>query len=150
MTDKETIEAALRYIQHVGANHVMRGEAHPQQWIVDGLERILSAPTEARRIVTVEMMQAGVHEFKDFANRLETGMSLERALVKVYEVMRALEAPVSPLAPSQEKPTVRLCGCPGVCQGYETLSKGVVCSMHVPESIVRGPQHGPKGENNVG
>ena len=31
--------AALNYIRHVGANHTMRGEPHPQQWIVDGLER---------------------------------------------------------------------------------------------------------------
>lgn len=34
-------------------------------------------------------------------------------------------------------PQLRLCGCPGACQGYATLSKGVVCSMHVPESIAR-------------
>ena len=32
-------DAALNYIRHVGANHVMRGDPHPQQWIVDGLER---------------------------------------------------------------------------------------------------------------
>lgn len=45
-SDQEMIESALRYIQHVGANHVMRGEAHPQQWIVDGLERILAQRSE--------------------------------------------------------------------------------------------------------
>lgn len=28
---------ALAYILHVGANHTMRGEPHPQQWIVTGL-----------------------------------------------------------------------------------------------------------------
>lgn len=32
---------ALNYICHVGANHVMRGQPHPQQWLVDGLEAAL-------------------------------------------------------------------------------------------------------------
>jgi len=31
-------EGALNYIRHVGSNWTMRGEPHPQQWIVDGLE----------------------------------------------------------------------------------------------------------------
>lgn len=35
---------------------------------------------------------------------------------------------------------MRLCECPGACQGYATLSKGLVCAMHVPESIARPPQ----------
>ena len=34
---KSIFDGALRYIQHVGANHTMRGKPHPQQWIVDGL-----------------------------------------------------------------------------------------------------------------
>lgn len=38
---REAMEPALRYIQHVGANHTMRGEAHPQQRIVDLLTRAL-------------------------------------------------------------------------------------------------------------
>lgn len=33
---------ALAYINHVGANHTMRGEPHPQQWLVDKLQANLS------------------------------------------------------------------------------------------------------------
>lgn len=36
---REIYEGALNYIRHVGANHVMRGEPHPQAWLVDGLEQ---------------------------------------------------------------------------------------------------------------
>ena len=36
---KDIYEGALNYIRHVGSNWTMRGEPHPQQWIVDGLER---------------------------------------------------------------------------------------------------------------
>jgi hypothetical protein len=42
-------DAALNYIRHVGANHVMRGEPHPQQWIVDGLERCGRSPHEGEK-----------------------------------------------------------------------------------------------------
>ena len=42
---REIYQGALNYIQHVGANNVMRGELHPQQWLVDGL--IAAAPTNA-------------------------------------------------------------------------------------------------------
>lgn len=38
---KEAMRDALAYIKHVGANHTMRGEPHPQQWIVDKLEALL-------------------------------------------------------------------------------------------------------------
>ena len=34
----KTLDDALRYIQHVGANHVMRGQPHPQQWLVENLQ----------------------------------------------------------------------------------------------------------------
>ena len=40
---REAIEPALRYIQHVGANAVMRGQPHPQQWIVDALESVMKS-----------------------------------------------------------------------------------------------------------
>ena len=43
----EAVEPALRYIQHVGANAVMRGEPHPQQWIVDKLEALLKSNNAA-------------------------------------------------------------------------------------------------------
>jgi hypothetical protein len=36
---KDIYEGALCYIKHVGSNWTMRGEPHPQQWLVDGLER---------------------------------------------------------------------------------------------------------------
>ena|SRR3990167_774527 len=39
----EALESALRYIQHVGANHIMCGQPHPQQWIVDKLEEVIRA-----------------------------------------------------------------------------------------------------------
>lgn len=38
MVPAEIHDAALNYIRHVGSNWTMRGEPHPQQWIVDGLE----------------------------------------------------------------------------------------------------------------
>ena len=38
----EIYRGALNYIKHVGGNWTMRGEPHPQQWIVDGLERCTS------------------------------------------------------------------------------------------------------------
>lgn len=55
----EMIQAALNYIKHVGANWTMRGEPHPQQWIVDGLERILATPSatllpEEARVLLIE------------------------------------------------------------------------------------------------
>lgn len=34
----DIFQAALNYIRHCGANQIMRGEPHPQQMIVDGLE----------------------------------------------------------------------------------------------------------------
>lgn len=40
---RNILEGALRYIEHVGANHTMRGEPHPQQWLVDGLRIILAS-----------------------------------------------------------------------------------------------------------
>jgi len=42
---REIYQGALNYIQHVGANNVMRGELHPQQWLVDGM--LAAAPTNA-------------------------------------------------------------------------------------------------------
>lgn len=33
----------LAYIRHVGANQTMRGEPHPQQWLVDWLESTITA-----------------------------------------------------------------------------------------------------------
>ena len=45
---KPVYQAALNYIQHVGANHVMRGEPHPQQWIVDGLLAAAPSPNEEK------------------------------------------------------------------------------------------------------
>lgn len=35
---RATVEAALNYIKHVGANHTMRGQEHPQAWLVRDLE----------------------------------------------------------------------------------------------------------------
>lgn len=46
MDDKDALEllqGALNYIKHVGANQTMRGQQHPQQWLVDGLEQLLHA-----------------------------------------------------------------------------------------------------------
>lgn len=41
-------QGALNYIRHVGANWTERGEPHPQQWIVDGLElAAVSQPSRA-------------------------------------------------------------------------------------------------------
>lgn len=34
----DTLDSALAYINHVGANHTMRGQPHPQQWLVENLE----------------------------------------------------------------------------------------------------------------
>jgi hypothetical protein len=48
-TQRTMVEAALNYINHVGSNWTMRGEPHPQQWIVDGLAAFLAAPSEAPR-----------------------------------------------------------------------------------------------------
>ena len=39
--NRKVMQDALNYIRHVGANHVMRGQPHPQQWIVDELEAVL-------------------------------------------------------------------------------------------------------------
>lgn len=38
----DAAEPALRYIEHVGANHVMRGEPHPQEKIVTDLQAALT------------------------------------------------------------------------------------------------------------
>lgn len=38
----EHLISALNYIKHCGANAVMRGQPHPQQQIVDGLECALA------------------------------------------------------------------------------------------------------------
>ena len=46
---KPVYQAALNYIQHVGANHVMRGEPHPQQWIVDGLLAVAPSLNEEKQ-----------------------------------------------------------------------------------------------------
>jgi hypothetical protein len=42
--DNALLRDALAYINHVGANHTMRGEPHPQQWLVDKLEAAVNAP----------------------------------------------------------------------------------------------------------
>jgi hypothetical protein len=34
----DIMRSALAYIKHVGANHTMRGQPHPQQWLVDKME----------------------------------------------------------------------------------------------------------------
>ena len=44
MVPREIFDGALNYINHCGSNQIMRGEPHPQQWIVDGL---LAASTNA-------------------------------------------------------------------------------------------------------
>jgi len=43
---RAAMEPALRYIEHIGANHVMRGEPHPQQKIVDDLRAALTQREE--------------------------------------------------------------------------------------------------------
>src|SRR5690348_7469879 len=45
---REAAEPALRYIQHVGANHTERGEPHPQRWIVDKLTAALGKQGHAQ------------------------------------------------------------------------------------------------------
>ena len=45
LVPREIYQGALNYIQHCGANQIMRGEPHPQQWLVDGL---LAAAPEAK------------------------------------------------------------------------------------------------------
>jgi hypothetical protein len=42
------VRDALAYIKHVGANHTMRGEPHPQQWLVDKLEANLNSSFAAK------------------------------------------------------------------------------------------------------
>lgn len=44
----EVLDTALNYIKHCGANAVMRGQPHPQQWIVDGLTAAMSARNDRR------------------------------------------------------------------------------------------------------
>jgi hypothetical protein len=46
---KDIYEGALCYIKHVGSNWTMRGEPHPQQWLVDGLERCGRSPREGEK-----------------------------------------------------------------------------------------------------
>lgn len=60
---REILEAALNYIKHIGANHTMRGEPHPQQWIVDGLERVLSAPSHEAPPATGETPRTDAMDF---------------------------------------------------------------------------------------
>ena len=56
--DIRTLSAALAYIKHVGANHTMLGKPHPQQQIVDGLERMLKSPApEARYTESVDWLE---------------------------------------------------------------------------------------------
>jgi hypothetical protein len=43
MLISEALRAALNYINHVGANHTMRGQPHPQAWLVDKLEAAIQA-----------------------------------------------------------------------------------------------------------
>ena len=38
----EVLAPALNYINHVGANYVMRGQPHPQQKIIDALKAALA------------------------------------------------------------------------------------------------------------
>lgn len=40
---KQTVQDAINYIEHVGANWTMRGQPHPQQWILDNLHAMLAA-----------------------------------------------------------------------------------------------------------
>lgn len=101
---------------------VAKIEAFPPEalCIPDGWKLVPINPTE-------EMRVAG-NDTGEFEN--DYPRDSRRAADHVWRVM--LES-----APSIPSPQLRLCGCPGACQGYATLSKGVVCSMHVPESIAR-------------
>lgn len=62
----DTFQAALNYIRHVGANAVMRGQPHPQQWIVDGLELAAANSCdwkdEQRQLAFTEGRRAGLEE----------------------------------------------------------------------------------------
>lgn len=40
---RDDLMAALNYIEHVGANWTMRGQEHPQKWIVDKLHAALDS-----------------------------------------------------------------------------------------------------------
>lgn len=43
MDIKKTLTDALAYINHVGANHTMRGNPHPQEWLVKDLEAAIAS-----------------------------------------------------------------------------------------------------------
>lgn len=49
----EHLTAALNYVKHIGAGHIMRGEPHPQQHIVDWLTDALTTATEQPLLPTV-------------------------------------------------------------------------------------------------
>jgi hypothetical protein len=40
--NQEVLRDALAYINHVGSSHVMRGQPHPQEWLVKKLEAAIS------------------------------------------------------------------------------------------------------------
>ena len=51
--EREHLAAALNYIKHVGSNCTMRGEAHPQQHIVDWLEAALRSEAQREALIPV-------------------------------------------------------------------------------------------------
>lgn len=94
----------------------------------------LDITRDAERYRALKWQQVFAYDADDAGHVAE---EVDASADKVVEQYRILAFP-SPLRRTAEP--VRLCGCPGACQGYATLPKGVVCSMHVPESIARPPQ----------
>ena len=46
---EKVLRAALPYVKHCGANQVMRGEPHPQQWLVDKMQAAIDAASAGEK-----------------------------------------------------------------------------------------------------